>query len=187
MTCIVAIETSDNNVILAGDYLGSDNFTKAVFTQSKIFNHSGMMFGYTSSFRFGQILECILDDNTIYPPCNPDSTYEWLIRTFIPKLKSTLKTEESPCGEAIIVINSQVWQLQGDFSVLRSTLGICSVGSGSYHATASVLSLILSECSGSLPSTEEAKRIIDITYKVTSTCVTSVSEKYNILEFKDLE
>ena len=91
MTCIMAIETSDGNVVIGGDYLGSNGFTKGLYSVPKIFRHSNMIFGYTSTFRFGQIIEHILDDNTLYPPANSDSTYEWLVKSFIPKLKKSIK------------------------------------------------------------------------------------------------
>lgn len=68
MTCIIGIETKDGKVILGGDNLGSDGHTSSLYAQSKIFKHSGMIFGYTSSFRFGQLVEVLLDDNSIHPP-----------------------------------------------------------------------------------------------------------------------
>lgn len=185
MTCIMAIETSDDNVVLAGDYLGSNGFTKAIFAGSKIFKHSNMMFGYTSTFRFGQIIECLLDDNTLYPPSNKDETYTWLVRNFIPKLKDTLKDEDyNTGGNAIIVVNAQVWEVQPDFSVLRAESGVNAVGSGEYHAISSMLTQIISKHGGKLPTTEEAKEIIKVAYEVVGTCVTSVSTKHNILTFK---
>lgn len=184
MTCIMAIETSDDNVVIAGDYLGSNGFTKTLYSGSKIFRHSNMLFGYTSTFRFGQIIECILDDNTLYPPQKKEDTYSWLIRTFIPKLKKVLKDEDyNSGGSAILVVNSQVWALQSDFSVLRADSGVYSVGSGEYHATSSLLTQIAIN-GGKLPTTEQAKEFIKTAYDVVGNCVTSVSTKHNILTFK---
>lgn len=185
MTCIMAVETCDDNVVLAGDYLGSNGFTKAIFSGSKIFKHSNMMFGYTSTFRFGQIIECVLDDNSLYPPVDKADTYSWLVRNFVPKLKATLKEEDyTSGGNAILVINAQVWELQPDFSVLRAESGVNAVGSGEYHAISSLLTQIHAVNGGKLPTTEQAKEFIKVAYDVVGTCVTSVSTKHNILTYK---
>ena len=188
MTCIMAIETSDNNVVMGGDKLGSNGFTKTIFTVPKIFKHSGMMFGYTSTFRFGQIIECVLDDNKMYPPTpdgENDTTYKWLVRVFIPKLKSTLKSEDySNGGNAIIVINNQVWELQNDFSVLRAAGGISSVGSCEFHAISSLMTQVLNN-DGNLPTTEQAIAFVKTAFTVVGTCVTSVSEQHDIIQFND--
>ncbi|MBE0470427.1 MAG: hypothetical protein IBX55_13095 [Methyloprofundus sp.] len=186
MTCIVAIETQDNNAVIAGDFCGSDGFKKGNVTSPKIFKHSGMIFGYTSSFRFGQIIEHILDDNTLYPPSDATKTYEWLVRNFIPKLQKSLKDEEyQGGGDAICIINAQVWQIQSDFSVIRPETGVCAVGSGEYHALSSILTNILLNNDGELPiNAVQANYFVLMAYKVTAACVTSVSEKFSLMEFR---
>ena len=52
MTCIVGLECSDGAVI-AGDFCGCNGFTYHTMIPSKVFKHSQMLFGYTSTFRFG--------------------------------------------------------------------------------------------------------------------------------------
>lgn len=184
MTCIVAIECTENDAVIGGDFCGSDGFTYLTVEQPKVFRHSGMLFGYTSTFRFGQIIEHILDDNTLYPPSEGTKTYEWLVRSFVPKLRDVLKNEEyQRGGNAIIVVNGQVWELQNDFSVIRTNAGIASVGSGTYHATAIMIGELMEL--GRKPTVEEAKNIVTKAYRVTAHCVTSVSEKHNTLTFKE--
>jgi len=177
MTCIVGVEFGDKAVI-AGDFLGSNGHTKNINMQSKVFEHSGMIFGYTSSFRFGQVLECMLDDNTLYPPTNSNDTYSWLIRNFIPKLKKTLEENDCNAGVALICINNQIWQLHSDFSVLRNENGVSSVGSGEYHASAAIAAIFNFDKS---KKEKFDNKILEIAYKVTSDMVTSVSNKYNYI------
>lgn len=185
MTCITAIETLDGNAIIAGDFCGSNGFTRGNVTSPKIFRHSGMLFGYTSSFRFGQIIEHVLDDNTLYPPSDPTKTYEWLVRIFIPKLQEVLKKEDNKGGNAICIVNAQVWEIQSDFSVLRSETGMNAIGSGEYHATAAILASMLLSHKGDLPdNVSEAKKCLETAYSITSTCVPSVSKKFSVIEFK---
>jgi len=50
MTCIVAVETQDGDAVIAGDFLGSNGFTKNLTSQAKIFEHSSMLFGYYIKF-----------------------------------------------------------------------------------------------------------------------------------------
>lgn len=181
MTCIIGIECVDG-AIIAGDYLGSNGFTKDHVTQSKISSHSGMLFGYTSTFRFGQIIECCMDDNTLYPPTDSGQTYSWLIRNFVPKVQKSLKDAEyvvKSGANAIIVVNKQVWELQDDLSVIRSESGITSVGSGVYHALASVGTQI--KLLDKKPTVKECEPILKLAYEVISEHVTSVSTKFNFL------
>lgn len=184
MTCIVAVECKDGAVI-AGDYCGSNGFTRGNVTQSKVFRHSGMMFGYTTSFRFGQIIEYMLDDNTLYPPTDEDKTYEWLVRVFIPKLKSTLKGEDyNSSGNALCVVNGQVWEIQNDFSVLRSTTGVASVGSGEHHMTSSIITQLKCSDNWEQPTMEEAINMIRTSYDIVGEIVPSVSKEHSILKLK---
>ena len=184
MTCIVGLECSDGAVI-AGDFCGSDGFTYQTVVPSKVFKHSKMMFGYTSTFRFGQIIEHIMDDNSLYPPTEKEETYRWLVKTFVPKIQKVLKDEDYNIGDgcnAVLVVNGQVWELQNDFSVLRNDVGLCVVGSGLYHAQSSILTQLLMNHKNSKPSITEAVQIVELAYQVTSSFVSSVSSKVQVIK-----
>lgn len=174
MTCIIGIECTDG-AIIGGDLAGSNGHTSSNVTQSKIFEHSGIIIGYTSTFRFGQILECLLDDNTLYPPSDPDQTYGWLIRQFVPKVKKTLDDNHCKEGIALLAINSQLWMLQSDMSVLRNTSGCNAIGSGEEYAMGSVLTSL--EHIPNLTITA-AKGVLDVAFRVTGGSVVSVSQEY---------
>lgn len=184
MTCIVGLECSDGAVI-AGDFCGSNGFTYHTMIPSKVFKHSQMLFGYTSTFRFGQIIEHILDDNTLYPPTEPEQTYRWLVKTFVPKIRQVFKDEEYRLGDgcnAVLVINGQVWELQNDLSVLRNDVGLTVVGSGEYHAQSSILTQLLMNHRNSKPTMAEAEKIIELAYNVTASFVSSVSSKVEVIK-----
>lgn len=187
MTCIIGLECSDGAVI-GGDYCGSNGFTYHTMVPSKVFSHSGMIFGYTSTFRFGQIVEHMLDNNSLYPPHYADDTYRWLVKDFVPKLQKLLREEEYPTSNgcsAVMVINGQVWELQGDMSVLRNDLGLVTVGSGTYHAESSVMTQLQINFTKVRPTIVEATEILERAFLVTSSFVSSVSAKCNILEYQD--
>lgn len=82
-------------------------------------------------------------------------------------------------ANAIIVVNKQVWELQDDLSVIRSESGITSVGSGVYHALASVGTQI--KLLDKKPTVKECEPILKLAYEVISEHVTSVSTKFNFL------
>lgn len=150
MTCIVGLE-HDGRVFLGGDIQGTGWNNKVVHTQPKVFNKNGVIFGYTTSYRFGQILEHGLADPVV--PENPAEIYRWLITVLIPEIKNALKMHGyEGGGNCLIGVKDQLWELQNDFSVLRSTRGFASVGSGTEYAMGSMFTTLLA----GRPRTSEA-------------------------------
>lgn len=140
MTCIVGIEF-DDRVILGGDIQGTGGNHKIVHTQPKVFSKKGVVFGYTSSYRFGQILEHGLPDPVV--PKDTDEIYRWIIAVLVPDIKHALRDSGyDGGGNCLIGVRSQLWEMQTDFSVLRSTRGYNAVGSGSEYALGSITTSI---------------------------------------------
>lgn len=136
MTCIVGLEFKDG-VLIGGDLLGTDHNLKVLHTQPKVFNKRGVVFGYTTSYRFGQILEHSMPDPVV--PAESSDIYRWLITTLVPSIKNALKDNEySESGECLIGVRDQLWILKDDFAVLRPTCGFSSVGSGDEYALGSM-------------------------------------------------
>ena len=150
MTCIVGLE-HDGKVFLGGDIQGTGWNNKVVHTQPKVFNKAGVIFGYTTSYRFGQILEHGLQDPVV--PENPADIYRWLITVLVPDIRNALKLHGyEQGGNCLIGVKGQLWELQNDFSVLRSTRGFGAVGSGTEYAVGSVFTSLLD----SRPKTDKA-------------------------------
>ena len=142
MTCIVGLEYN-GGVVIGGDVQGTGHNNKIVHTQPKVFNKRGIIFGFTTSYRFGQLLEHALPDPVI--PDDPDEIYRWLITVIVPSIKSTLKDNGyDGGGNCLIGVKDQLWELQNDFSVLRSVKGYGSVGSGYEYATGCLFSKLTS-------------------------------------------
>jgi len=136
MTCIVGCEF-DGKVYLGGDIQGTGWNNKVVHTQPKVFNKKGVIFGYTTSYRFGQLLEHSLPDPVV--PENDTEIYRWLISVLVPAIKAVLKENDyEGGGNCLIGVKSQLWELQNDFSVLRSVKGYAAVGSGYEYATGAI-------------------------------------------------
>ena len=140
MTCIVGIEF-DGHVLLGGDIQGTGRNNKIIHTQPKVFNKKGVIFGFTTSYRFGQILEHSLQDPVV--PENEKDVYRWLITVLIPDIRHALKDAGYDTGgNCLIGVKGQLWELQNDFSVLRSVRGYAAVGSGSEYAIGSLFTSV---------------------------------------------
>lgn len=86
MTCIVAVK-HNKKIYMGGDSLGSDDtFSKTVRNDEKVFINGEMIFGFTSSFRMGQILQYVME-----PPERPEaiSDMKYLVAHWIPVLIET--------------------------------------------------------------------------------------------------
>ena len=143
MTCIVGIEYNSDMVLLGGDIQGTGHNNKVVHTQPKVFNKKGIVFGFTTSYRFGQILEHNLPDPVV--PNDTGDIYRWLITALIPDIRRTLhENGYDGGGSCLIGIKNQLWELQPDFSVLRSVNGYCAVGSGYEYAMGSLHTVMTS-------------------------------------------
>jgi hypothetical protein len=106
-------------------------------TTSKVFSKKGVVFGYTTSYRFGQLIEHVVPDPVV--PNDESEIYRWLIAVLIPDIKKVLKEAEyDKGGNCLIGIKSQLWEMQDDFSVLRSVKGFNSCGSGYEYAVSSM-------------------------------------------------
>lgn len=142
MTCIVGVEYK-NTVLIGGDIQGTGGNNKVIHTQPKVFNKSGVVFGYTSSYRFGQLIEHALEEPIV--PDNITDIYRWLTSVLVPKLHISMKSGwyvdgDSPeGGNCLIGVKNQLWELQEDWSVLRSVRGYMAVGSGCEYALGSML------------------------------------------------
>ena len=105
MTCIVGIET-ETCVYVAGDLQGSSENMRADYYQSKVFAIGGVVIGYTTSYRFGQILEVHLSRPTV-PPTSPEEVYRWLIKSLIPDIRGVLLEAKEDCGQALLAVYNQ--------------------------------------------------------------------------------
>jgi hypothetical protein len=128
-----------DRVYVAGDVQGTGWNHKVVHTTPKVFSKCGVIFGYTTSYRFGQVLEHNLQNPVV--PHEEDEIYRWLITVLIPDVRAVLKENGyEKGGNCLIGVKNQLWELQDDFSVLRSVAGYSAVGSGYEYALGSLFS-----------------------------------------------
>ena len=133
MTAIVGF-TKDNTVYLAGDTLGSNSNLKSEYTESKVFKNGSFIFGYTDTFRFGEILEY-----NFVPPEHTKGVSDkaFLVKDFIPKLRNVLEEckyvkaeDKAGNGTFLMGYRGKLYKVQSDWSILEPTCGYTAVGSG---------------------------------------------------------
>lgn len=142
MTCIVGL-VKDDKVYMGSDSAGSDGFLYSIRQEPKVFKRAGdrgeMIMGYTSSFRFGQLLEHSL--NIPIQPKDMDD-HKYMVTEFMDAMRKCLKNggyarkkdEEEVGGTALIGYHGKLWQMECDFQIALSPVIGDSVGSGVYCA-----------------------------------------------------
>jgi hypothetical protein len=145
MTCIVGI-VENGKVYMGGDAAGVNGYSVRVRKDPKLFKVGEFLFGYTSSFRMGQLL-----GYSFVPPKHyPDVTKEeYMHVTFINHIREIFKTggytevnagyKESG-GTFLVGYQGSLYMVDDDFQLGESIWGYDSVGCGGDIAMGSLFS-----------------------------------------------
>ena len=143
MTCIVAIKEG-NTIYMGADSAGtSSSFEKRIRTDPKIYHVDGYMFGFTTSFRMGQLLGYAF----VPPDRDPRIPLEKFMATaFIDAVRKCLKdggfaqkqNEEEQGGQFLVAYEGRLFQVWPDYQVAESVEGYESCGCGSDLAMGSL-------------------------------------------------
>lgn len=145
MTCIVGL-IHKGKTYLGGDAAGSDSSSGdiGVRLEPKVFNRNEYLFGYTSSFRMGGILELIV------PAPGPKpadvSLRQHLIQSWISTLRRVFKEEgymaidksQEAGGTFLVGYHGELCVIYSDFQVGTPHNNYSSIGSGSMYALGSL-------------------------------------------------
>lgn len=144
MTCIVAVKHG-NKIFMGGDSAGSNGHLTVVRKDEKVFIKDEMIFGYTSSFRMGQLLRYKLK-----LPEHPKtlSCLEYLSTVFVDEVRKVFKeggylskTNENESGGCFLIgYKGQIFEIESDFQVGICNEDYASVGSGDMVALGSLYS-----------------------------------------------
>jgi hypothetical protein len=153
MTAIAGL-VDDGHVYIGGDSAGveSGGWSLSVRADRKVFRNGPMIFGFTSSFRMGQILRYGL---TVPPRADGQDAEAYMVTTFIDAVRAALHTagfrkreDEVETGGAFLVgYDGKLWSIQRDFQVGRSSGGIDAAGAGHEVVLGSLWSTKLFELS----------------------------------------
>ena len=174
MTCIIGYK-HNGKAYVGADSLGSNGWTKAQYDTPKLFEVHGMVIGYTTTYRFGQILQHHLPE--MLPKAPP---YAFLVESVVPEMRHLLSAHGAKRtdngidagGNCIIGYKGEVYELQNDFSILKPTNGIACVGSGVQVAYGAMLAL----------TTKDPRAKVRRALEVASEAVTSVGGDLTVME-----
>lgn len=134
MTCIAAV-AHDGNVWMGADSAGVAGFSLAVRRDPKIYRVGDFLFGFTSSFRMGQLLGYRFSP----PQHHSDVCVERYMSTeFVDALRSALKdggyarTEngEEAAGEFLVAYRGRIFRVCSDYQVGENLEPFAAVGCG---------------------------------------------------------
>lgn len=138
MTCIVGI-AYDGKVMLGADSAGVGGLDLRIRKDPKVFVNGELIFGFTSSFRMGQLLASNLTPPPIIEKQEP---YQYAVKALVPALRDTLRAggwlstvngrEEG--GVFIVGFRGHLFTIYSDFQVAEEIENIAAVGCGEAYA-----------------------------------------------------
>lgn len=135
MTCIAGIRTDDGRVYIGGDSAGVAGLGLSVRADSKVFVNDGFLFGFTSSFRMGQVLRYAFTP----PKRHPDKdVMAFMVTEFIDAVRAAFKAagvarkgdEVESCGTFLVGYAGRLFNVADDYQVGEAACGYDSVGCG---------------------------------------------------------
>jgi ATP-dependent protease HslVU (ClpYQ) peptidase subunit len=138
MTCIVGLVEGDT-VWVGGDSAGVGGLDLTVRADQKVFRNGPMLFGFTSSFRMGQLLRYALRIPD-HDPRTPDDKY--MVTTFIDAVRECLKShgwaekekEQEVGGSFLVAYKGTLYTIHSDYQVGVAADGYDAVGCGEAFA-----------------------------------------------------
>lgn len=142
MTCIVGV-AHEGKVYIGGDSAGSDGWSMRDRADSKVFVNGPFVFGFTTSFRMGQLLRYSFSPPKRHPD---DDVMAYMVTQFIDALRTCLKSggfaaknDEVERGGTFLVGHAgRLFQIEGDYQVGESREGHDACGCGEQYAIGSL-------------------------------------------------
>lgn len=134
MTCIVGFVEGDT-VWMGGDSAGVGGYSLIVRADQKVFRNGPMLFGFTTSFRMGQLLRYQLT----VPDHDPRVDVEkYMVSTFITAVRECLKShgwaskkdEREEGGTFLAGYRGRLFRIDSDYQVGEARDGFDAVGCG---------------------------------------------------------
>ncbi|MCA1409268.1 MULTISPECIES: hypothetical protein [Sinorhizobium/Ensifer group] len=134
MTCIVGL-INNGSVHIGGDSAGVAGLSLTVRADRKVFRNRDFIFGFTSSFRMGQLLA-----HSFQPPKrHPEQdVYAFMVTEFVDALRQCLKAggyaqchnEGERGGTFLVGYVGRLFKIESDYQVAESVDGFGACGCG---------------------------------------------------------
>ncbi|MGW4040460.1 hypothetical protein ACWEIM_29995 [Streptomyces sp. NPDC004778] len=146
MTVIVGL-VHRKRVHLAGDSAGVSGYQITIRRDPKVFTSGPYVFGFTSSFRMGQLLQ-----HALVPPHPEGDLSRFMATTFIDAVRTCLKdggwarkdSEQEEAGTFLVGVHGRLFGIESDYQVGEPADQYAAVGCGydlalgALHATANL-------------------------------------------------
>jgi ATP-dependent protease HslVU (ClpYQ) peptidase subunit len=138
VTCIVGLK-SRGRVLIGGDSAGVGGLDLQVRADQKVWARDGFAFGFTTSFRMGQLLQYSL----ALPKRHPDvDLMKWMVTDFVDAVRTCLKTggfaakqnEEERGGTFLVGHAGRLFRIDADYQVGEMFAEYDSCGCGESYA-----------------------------------------------------
>lgn len=146
LTCIVGI-ADNGKVYIGGDSAGVSGLDLTVRSDEKVFKNDEFLFGFTSSFRMGQLLRF-----SFSPPDRAEKMddYKYLVTTFMNAVRQCLKDGgyartkegEEQGGTFLLGYRGRLYCVHEDYQVGSTVDGFASCGCGDQIANGSLFSTV---------------------------------------------
>lgn len=147
MTCIVGYIDKQNKIMyMGGDSAGVDDLNLVLRKDTKVFIKEQMIFGYTSSFRMGQLLRFRLK---IPQYCTNIDIYEYMCTDFIDAVRQCLKengyskieNNNERIGTFLVAFQGHLFCIEDDLQVEELINNYNACGCGKNFAISSIRTL----------------------------------------------
>jgi len=144
MTAIVGL-AENGKVWMGGDAAGVGGLQLDLRSDAKVFVNGEFIFGYTTSFRMGQLLEHDFHPPT---PLEGEVGMTYMVRRFIPAVKACFKAGEFSTtengqafgGRFLVGYRGVLYLIQSDFQVAKVIQNYAACGCGDELALGSLFS-----------------------------------------------
>jgi hypothetical protein len=132
LTVIVGLVQGET-VHIGGDSAGVSGYDLTVRADHKVFLNGPYLFGFTSSFRMGQLIRYALT-----PPDPYGDLYKFMVTTFIDAVRDCLKAggfakkdnEQEEGGCFLVGVQGRLFRVDGDYQVGEPLDGYAAAGCG---------------------------------------------------------
>jgi len=140
MTCIVGyVDPKTNDIYMGADSASGNSYECKSSACSKVFTNGQMIFGFTSSWRMGQLLEHAL---RIPEHQQKVDVMQYMVTTFIDAVRTCLKeggfarkeNEEESGGTFLVGYHGKLFKISGDYQVNESLAPYDACGCGESFA-----------------------------------------------------
>lgn len=140
MTIIVGVKTPDGKVLLGADSQGSAGYNSIDRADPKVFITHGIGYGFTSSYRMGQVLRYHSED--VVSELRNTDVYGYVVTCLVPMWRRILKehgytavnNNEETGGVFLVAIDGELFKVEEDFQVGESKKPYAAAGCGTNYA-----------------------------------------------------